>query len=299
MPSQGNSAHAPHPRRGDNRAPVSGSARCPLAQTMSEAREPTSPEGTAPIVEPVAAPPAPATEVAPDLAPAAPAALADAATAAEATTAADAAVVAEAVEAADAADAAEAAEAAEAADAVGAAGAPATPQPQAASPAGSTAAAQAAPAPHAAAPEMSPSACAERLAALFPALFGRDGPPKPVKLRIHADIQQRAPDVFTRKALSIFMHRHTTGNAYLKALLTAPHRYDLDGQPAGDVADEHRAAAKDELERRRQIFLARRAAERGPGPGRGRPRHSSTWAVPGPGQITGPFSRFRLAEPTT
>ncbi len=286
MPSQGNSAHAPHPRRGDNRAPVSGSARCPLAQTMSEAREPTSPEGTAPIVEPVAAPPAPATEVAPDLAPAAPAALADAATAAEATTAADAAVVAEAVvaeaveaveaaDAADAAGAADAAEAAEAADAVGAAGAPATPQPQAASPAGSTAAAQAAPAPHAAAPEMSPSACAERLAALFPALFGRDGPPKPVKLRIHADIQQRAPDVFTRKALSIFMHRHTTGNAYLKALLTAPHRYDLDGQPAGDVADEHRAAAKDELERRRQIFLARRAAERGPGPGRGAHRGRS------------------------
>jgi sRNA-binding protein len=124
--------------------------------------------------------------------------------------------------------------------------------------------------PAAVTPEMSPAACAERLAALFPALFGGEGPPKPVKLRIHADIQQRAPGVFTRKALSIFMHRHTTGNAYLKALLTAPHRHDLDGQPAGEVAEEHRAAAKEELERRRQIALARRAAGRGPGAGRGR-----------------------------
>ena len=114
--------------------------------------------------------------------------------------------------------------------------------------------------------DLSPAACAARLAELFPALFGGQGPPKPVKLRIHADIQQRAPGVFSRKALSIFMHRHTTGNAYLKALLTATHRHDLDGQPAGDVAEEHRAAAREELERRRQVFLARRAAER---PGRG------------------------------
>lgn len=110
--------------------------------------------------------------------------------------------------------------------------------------------------------DLSPAACAARLTELFPALFGGEGPPKPVKLRIHADIQQRAPGVFSRKALSIFMHRHTTGNAYLKALLTATHRHDLDGQPAGDVAEEHRAAAREELERRRQVFLARRAADR-------------------------------------
>jgi sRNA-binding protein len=135
-------------------------------------------------------------------------------------------------------------------------------------------------------------ACAERLAALFPALFGADGPPKPVKLRIHADVQQRAPGVFTRKALSIFMHRHTTGNAYLKALLTAPHRFDLDGQPAGDVADEHRAAAKEELERRRQIFLARRAAERGPGPGRGAPAPAA-----GPRDAAAPPQAGHAGEP--
>ena len=127
--------------------------------------------------------------------------------------------------------------------------------------------------------EMGPAACAARLIELFPALFGGEGPPRPVKLRIHADIQQRAPGVFTRKALSIFLHRHTTGNAYLRALINAPHRFDLDGQPAGEVLEEHRAAARDELERRRQIHLARRAAERVAG---GRPS-----GPPGPSSPSG------------
>ena len=109
--------------------------------------------------------------------------------------------------------------------------------------------------------ELSPAQCAARLAELFPALFGTQGPPKPIKLRIQADIQQRAPGLFTRKALSIVLHRHTTTTPYLKALLAAPSRFDLDGQPAGDIAEEHRQAAREEVERRRAIVAARRAAE--------------------------------------
>jgi sRNA-binding protein len=109
--------------------------------------------------------------------------------------------------------------------------------------------------------ELSPAACAARLAELFPAVFG-PGAFKPLKLRIQADIQQRAPGIFTKKALSIFLHRHTTSNGYLRALVGAPQRVDLEGQPAGDVADEHRQAAVAEMERRRAIHEARRAAER-------------------------------------
>lgn len=111
------------------------------------------------------------------------------------------------------------------------------------------------------APELSPAACAARLAELFPALFGA-GRALPVKLRIHADIQQRAPGVFTRKSLSPVLHRHTSSTAYLKALVNSPCRYDLDGAPAGEIDDEHRQAAAAELERRRAIVEARRAAER-------------------------------------
>ena len=109
--------------------------------------------------------------------------------------------------------------------------------------------------------ELSPAQCAARLAEMFPALFSTQGPPKPIKLRIQADIQHRAPGLFTRKALSIVLHRHTTTTPYLKALLAAPSRFDLDGQPAGEIAEEHRQAAREEVERRRAIVAARRVAE--------------------------------------
>lgn len=110
-------------------------------------------------------------------------------------------------------------------------------------------------------PDMPPAQTAARLAELFPALF-TPGQAKPLKLRIQADIQQRAPGLFNRKSLSVFLHRHTTSNGYLKALANAPARVDLDGQPAGEVSDEHRQAAVAELERRRGLHEARRAAER-------------------------------------
>ena len=109
---------------------------------------------------------------------------------------------------------------------------------------------------------MPPAACAARLAELFPAVFSPHAP-KPLKLRIQADIQQQAPGTFTKKSLSVFLHRHTTSTAYWKALLASPQRVGLGGEPAGDVAEEHRQAATAELERRRALHDARRAAERG------------------------------------
>jgi sRNA-binding protein len=109
--------------------------------------------------------------------------------------------------------------------------------------------------------DLSPAACAARLADLFPAIFSA-GSPQPLKLRIQADIQQRAPGIFTKKSLSIFLHRHTTNTAYLRAIVNAPQRIDLDGAPAGEVADEHRQAAVAELDRRRARHDERRAAER-------------------------------------
>jgi ProP effector len=114
----------------------------------------------------------------------------------------------------------------------------------------------------ASAAELSPSACAARLAELFPSLFGANGPPKPIKLRIQVDIQERAPGIFSKRVLSLFLSRYTTSTAYIKALLQAPHRFDLDGQPAGEISELHRTAATEELARRREIVEARRAAER-------------------------------------
>jgi ProP effector len=114
--------------------------------------------------------------------------------------------------------------------------------------------------------ELSPAACGAKLAELFPALFvapNAPGPVKPIKLRIHTDIHARAPGVFTRRVLGIFFSRYTTTNAYLKALVApGAQRFDLDGQPAGEIAEEHRAAAVEEIDRRRAIAIERHAAER-------------------------------------
>jgi sRNA-binding protein len=103
---------------------------------------------------------------------------------------------------------------------------------------------------------------ARLLAEHFPALFGA-GVIKPIKLRIQADIHQRAPGVFTKKALSMFLQRYTTATAYLRALVAeGAARIDLDGQPAGEIAAEHRDAAGLELERRRAIVEAKKLAAR-------------------------------------
>jgi hypothetical protein len=101
--------------------------------------------------------------------------------------------------------------------------------------------------------------CAQQLRALFPALFG--GAVKPLKLRIQVDIQARAPGRFTKQALSVFFRRHTGSTAYLMAVAKATHRVDLDGQPAGEVSDEHRQVAREELARRRESQQSRRELE--------------------------------------
>lgn len=108
-----------------------------------------------------------------------------------------------------------------------------------------------------AASEMTPADCGHKLKELFPALFGADKP-LPLKLRIQADIQERAPGVFTKAVLSSFLRRHTGSYAYLIGLTKATQRFDLDGQPAGDLTDEHRQAASDELKRRRSVKEAQR-----------------------------------------
>ncbi len=97
--------------------------------------------------------------------------------------------------------------------------------------------------------------CADELRERFPALFGHGY--KPVKLKIQADIQQRAPGVFSKQALSAFFRRYTGTTGYLTALTHAKQRFDLDGQPAGDLSDEHRKAAVDELARRRALHRAK------------------------------------------
>lgn len=100
-------------------------------------------------------------------------------------------------------------------------------------------------------------AAATLLKQLFPALFA--GAPKPIKLRIQQDIEARAPGRITRAALTAFLRRHTGSTSYLLALTKAQQRFDLDGQPAGELSAEHRAAAEKALAERRERLRARDA----------------------------------------
>ena len=104
-----------------------------------------------------------------------------------------------------------------------------------------------------------PAECAQQLKQLFPGLFA--GAPKPLKLRIQADIQERAPGRFSKPALSAFFRRYTGSTSYLIALSRATQRFDLDGAPAGELSEEHRQLAAEELARRRALNDTRRAEE--------------------------------------
>ncbi len=104
-------------------------------------------------------------------------------------------------------------------------------------------------------PLLTPAATAELLRQHFPALFS--GPAKPFKLRIQQDIQARVPGVFSKASLSAYFRRHTGSTAYLIGLSKASQRFDLDGQPAGELSDEHKQAAVAELARRRQLTRER------------------------------------------
>ncbi len=120
-------------------------------------------------------------------------------------------------------------------------------------------AAQASSAKAAAARPMSQAECLSKLTAQFPVLF--TGPVKPLKLRIQTDIQERAPGVFTKQDLSAFFRRYTGATAYLVAVSKSQHRFDLDGQPAGELTAEHRQVALDELKQRRAVQQTRRDQE--------------------------------------
>ena len=98
-----------------------------------------------------------------------------------------------------------------------------------------------------------------QLKELFPALF--TGGAKPLKLRIQADIQERAPGRFTKQQLSAFFRRYTGGTSYLIALTKSKERFDLDGQPAGEISEEHLVVAREELARRKGLKQERVAAE--------------------------------------
>ena len=83
---------------------------------------------------------------------------------------------------------------------------------------------------------------------------------KPLAIGVHKAILERMPEL-TKEGVSKALRRHTTQTRYLKALAKAEHRYDLDGEEAGDVTAEQREAAAKLVQERIQKATERRKAE--------------------------------------
>ncbi|MDI3490473.1 MAG: ProQ/FINO family protein [Thauera propionica] len=72
---------------------------------------------------------------------------------------------------------------------------------------------------------------------------------KPLALKIDASIAERMPEI-DRKSLRAALRMHTASTRYLKAVERSQQRFDLDGQPAGEVTEEQRTHAATTLKER-------------------------------------------------
>lgn len=72
---------------------------------------------------------------------------------------------------------------------------------------------------------------------------------KPLALRIDAAIRERMPEL-DRKTLRSAMHTHTASTRYLKAVERSAQRFNLDGEPAGEITDDQRSHASATLKER-------------------------------------------------
>lgn len=80
----------------------------------------------------------------------------------------------------------------------------------------------------------------------------------PLAIGIDKQVLARLPGI-DKKALRIALGLHTNSTRYLKAMEKAQQRFDLDGNVAGEVPDEHRARASEALkERFKKIAQQRR-----------------------------------------
>ena len=90
----------------------------------------------------------------------------------------------------------------------------------------------------------------EKLAALYPALFGEQ--PLPLKRGIYQDLLAAHADAFDKAELKVALGLHTRSTRYLNAVSMGQPRHDLQGQVVEAMAPEHVFHALVEAFRRRK-----------------------------------------------
>lgn len=83
---------------------------------------------------------------------------------------------------------------------------------------------------------------------------------RPLALGIHRSMLERMPELDVAQ-LRLAMKIHTSSTRYMKALLAGTERYNLDGEPAGEVTAEQREVANTALRERFKKAAERRKAE--------------------------------------
>lgn len=95
-----------------------------------------------------------------------------------------------------------------------------------------------------------------RLISIFPALLSEEEP-KPFKVGILEDMTKHIADnqiTFGIGQLKSALARYTSNYRYQKALAAGGYRYDLDGNPCGEVTPEQQAAAKEKTKAIKAVY---------------------------------------------
>ncbi|WP_241596514.1 ProQ/FINO family protein [Rosenbergiella epipactidis] len=95
-----------------------------------------------------------------------------------------------------------------------------------------------------------------RLISIFPALLSEEEP-KPFKVGILEDMTKYIADnqiTFGIGQVKSALARYTSNYRYQKALAAGGDRYDLDGNPCGEVTPEQQAAAKEKTKAIKAVY---------------------------------------------
>lgn len=101
-----------------------------------------------------------------------------------------------------------------------------------------------------------PNAVIDRLCATYPVFRDR----LPLAIGIHKSIVERQPDV-DRRALRAALATYVGSTRYLKSIAQGERRFDLDGNPAGEITAEQREQAASTLRERFRKAADRRRSE--------------------------------------
>jgi ProP effector len=101
-----------------------------------------------------------------------------------------------------------------------------------------------------------PNPVLETLLATFPVF--RDT--QPLAIGIHKAIKLRLPDI-SEGSLRMALKGYTASTKYLKAIANGMQRFDLDGNPAGELTAEQRQQALETIKERFRKAAERKKAE--------------------------------------